>query len=29
VVRDARRCRASHHEGLVDLILKVGPERGE
>src|SRR5258708_39019036 len=24
MVRDARRCRAPHHEGLEDLILRSG-----
>src|SRR4051812_42212406 len=26
VVRDARRCRALHHEGLPDLILRSLPK---
>jgi hypothetical protein len=28
VVRDARRCRAPHHEGLADLILRSRARRG-
>jgi hypothetical protein len=27
MVRDARRCRAPHHEGLVDLILRSVAKR--